>query len=270
MTQPLDRLPLPIVRIKTRRRSVGAAVLSTALGLSLVVNLVALLEVQTLRDELASFEGSESVSSPTTQTPPRLALAPSDNPPSREEVSVADIYESAILSVVTIECLASQGTGFAYRVTPPAGFTTVIVTNHHVISSCSSLGTGVAMRGQEIGEVVGEVFSWDEANDLAFIVTSAEMPALEDAGSSRIGDSVIAIGSPFGLEGTLTQGVISNVTDRHYQTDAAINPGNSGGPLLDRQGRVLGVNTWKRDGEGIGIAHRISLVCDQLAICEGK
>jgi S1-C subfamily serine protease len=236
----------------------------------LVVNLFALLEVQSLRDELESLQGSESVSNAATQIPERLVVATSDQTPSQEETSIADIYEGAILSVVTIECLASQGTGFAYRVTPPAGFATVIVTNHHVISGCNALGTEVVLRAQRIGEVVGEVFSWDETNDLAFIVTTAELPAINTAVAARIGDSVIAIGSPFGLEGTLTQGVISNFTDRHYQTDAAINPGNSGGPLLDLQGRVLGVNTWKGDGEGIGIAHRISLVCDQLAICDAE
>ena len=270
MTVPLNHLPLPMVRVKKRNRNLGAVVLSVSLGLSLAVNLVALLEVQSLRDELASVQGSESPSNAASQIPERLVVTPGDQTPSQEQVSVADIYEAAILSVVTVECLASQGTGFAYRVAPPNGFATVIVTNHHVISNCNALGTEVVLRGQRIGDVVGEVFSWDETNDLAFIVTTAELPAIDTAVVARIGDSVIAIGSPFGLEGTLTQGVISNLTDRHYQTDAAINPGNSGGPLLDLQGRILGVNTWKRDGEGIGIAHRISLVCDELAICDAQ
>jgi S1-C subfamily serine protease len=208
-----------------------------------------------------------------------LRLAPSDEPPSDSQLSVADIYESAIRSVVTIECRTSQGTGFSYGLIPPAGFSTVIVTNHHVISSCA-VGTEVLVRGPEIGEVVGEVFSWDfsldeaKNNDLAFIVTTTELPTLQAASDARIGDAVIAIGSPFGLEGTLTQGVISNFTDKGYQTDAAINRGNSGGPLLDLQGRVLGVNTKKLDGEGvegiegIGFAHKISLVCQRLAVCD--
>ena len=267
--EPKDASPLPVVRIKRRRTNVGVVLLSLALGLSLLVNWVALVEVQSLRDQLASVETSALSVESGIEAFERLVITPSDEPSSDSQLSVADIYESAIRSVVTIECLASQGTGFSYTVTPPEGFSSVIVTNHHVIQSCSALGTEVLVRSAEIGEVVGEVFSWDEANDLAFIVTARELPAIQAASDARIGDAVIAIGSPFGLEGTLTQGVISNFTNRYFKTDAAINPGNSGGPLLDLEGRVLGVNTWKADGEGIGIAHKVSLLCQRLAICEG-
>lgn len=267
MTLPQSNSPLPVVRIKQRRTNIGMIVLSLALGLSLLVNLVALVEVQSLRDELASIETSDLSSDPATEAPQRLTISPSEEPSGDAQLSVADIYESAIRSVVTIECLASQGTGFSYEVAPPPGFSSVIVTNHHVISSCSALGTEVLVRGPDIGEVLGEVFSWDEINDLAFIVTTTELPTMQAATNARIGDAVIAIGSPLGLEGTLTQGVISNLTDRYFQTDAAINPGNSGGPLLDLQGRVIGVNTWKADGEGIGIAHKITLLCQRLAVC---
>lgn len=261
--------PLPVIRVKRRRTNLGALVLSFALGLSLLVNVVALLEVQSLRDEVASHEISARTTSSSLDAPERLRILPGEPLPVESQLSVADIYEAAIQSVVTIECLAAQGTGFSYELSPPAGFATVIITNHHVIDSCNSFGAEVLIRGPKIGEVGGEVFSWDEENDLAFIVTTTELPTIQAADDARIGDAVIAIGSPFGLEGTLTQGVISNLTDRYYQTDAAINPGNSGGPLLDLQGRVLGINTWKRDGEGIGIAHRITLVCELLATCEG-
>ncbi len=273
MTLPHNNIPLPVIRVKRRRTNLGVIVLSLALGLSLLVNMVALVEVQSLRDELASIESSAMSSNPSTPAPERLKVAPSDETPTDSQLSVADIYESAIRSVVTIECRTSQGTGFSYEAAPPAGFSTVIVTNYHVISSCA-VGTEVLLRSPEIGDVVGEVFSWDEANDLAFVVTTTELPTMKVASVPRIGDAVIAIGSPFGLEGTLTQGVISNFTDKGYQTDAAINRGNSGGPLLDLQGRVLGVNTKKLDGEGvegiegIGFAHKISLVCQRLAVCD--
>jgi len=267
MTVPPDLSPLPIIRIKKRRSNLGLVVLSAGLAISLIVNLFALLEVQSLREDLARIEVSAVVANPNSDAPERLRIVPEDHAASDELLSVADVYESAIRSVVTIECRMSQGAGFAYGVAPPAGYATVLVTNHHVINDCATSGSQVVVRGQEIGEVVGDVFAWDALNDLAFIVTKTEMPAIELASDARIGDGVIAIGSPFGLEGTLTQGVISNFTERHYQTDAAINPGNSGGPLLDLQGRVLGVNTWKRDGEGIGIAHRISLLCEKIAMC---
>lgn len=267
MSLPGAQEPLPIVRVKRPRNNLGAIVLSVGLGLSLMVNAVALFEVQSLRTELSSLEALPTPGEASISEPDRLLLPAPQQAQDDGALSVADIYDSAIRSVVTIECPSSQGTGFAYELLPPDGFATVIVTNHHVISSCTVLGADVLIRGEEVGEVSGEVFSFDETNDLGLVVTRTELPVIAPAVDARIGDLVVAIGSPFGLEGTLTQGVISNLTDRQYQTDAAINPGNSGGPLLDGQGRVLGVNTWKVDGEGIGIAPRISLVCERLALC---
>jgi S1-C subfamily serine protease len=129
-----------------------------------------------------------------------------------------------------------------------------IVTNYHVIEDAEELSVTMADGETYPAEIVGE----DPTNDLAIIRIEADgLPRpvpLSDSDTLRVGQFVVAIGNPFGLERTLTAGVISSLgrvikgPDGRFigeviQTDAAINPGNSGGPLLDLNGRVIGVNS---------------------------
>ena len=146
-----------------------------------------------------------------------------------------------------------------------------IVTNYHVIENAEELLVTLAGGQAYEARVVGV----DPANDLAVIDIDAsealpEPAVLGDSDQLRVGQFVIAIGNPFGLEQTLTIGVISALgrviqspEDNRFigeaiQTDAAINPGNSGGPLLDLKGRVIGVNSQiispSRASAGIGFA----------------
>jgi putative serine protease PepD len=99
-------------------------------------------------------------------------------------------------------------------------------------------------------------------------MTTASLPIIEDGTEAEIGDQVVAIGSPLGFSGTITTGIISQVYSDAYQTDAAINPGNSGGPLLDMRGRLLGVNTLGFGREGLNIAFRPALLCDNILDCD--
>jgi len=129
-----------------------------------------------------------------------------------------------------------------------------IVTNYHVIENAEELSVTLADGETYSAEVVGV----DPTNDLAVIRIGAdslpEPVSLGDSDALRVGQFAVAIGNPFGLERTLTVGVISslgrvirgpenNFIGEVIQTDAAINPGNSGGPLLDLEGRVIGVNS---------------------------
>ena len=116
--------------------------------------------------------------------------------------------------------------------------------------------------------VDGEVWDWDEENDLALIMVDEEIPAILAATEARVGERVVAIGSPLGFAETLTTGIISQVYSDTYQTDAAINPGNSGGPLLDMRGRVLGVKTLGFGREGLNIAFRPELLCENVLSCD--
>ena len=140
-----------------------------------------------------------------------------------------------------------------------------IVTNDHVIRGASAVHVVLADGRQLDAEVVGA----DAANDLAVLRVASKTPLpaarLGTSADLMIGETVVAIGSPFGLTKTVTSGVLSAVArsfkanDQLYidflQTDAAINPGNSGGPLLNLDGEVIGINTAIFNGaQGIGFA----------------
>jgi serine protease Do len=141
-----------------------------------------------------------------------------------------------------------------------------IVTNNHVVRGADELTITLADGRQLKGEVVGT----DSHTDLAVVKVSAgglTAAQLGDSSAMEVGDWVVAIGTPFGLEQTVTAGIISatgrssvGITDYEdfLQTDAAINPGNSGGPLVSMEGKVVGINTAiaSRTGSynGIGFA----------------
>jgi Do/DeqQ family serine protease len=138
-----------------------------------------------------------------------------------------------------------------------------ILTNNHVVSEANRIDVRLRNGKRYPATLVGA----DSATDLAMLKIDARgLPQAEFASSekARVGQFVIAIGSPFGLDYTVTTGVLSakgrggigaNEIEDYLQTDASINPGNSGGPLVDLQGRVLGINTMIIGrGSGIGFA----------------
>ncbi len=143
-----------------------------------------------------------------------------------------------------------------------------ILTNSHVVAGAQQ----IRVRFHDGREVTGRVVGINERFDIALIYAPAPglRPAvLGDSDSIRVGQWAIAIGSPFGLEQTVTVGVVSATGRRglgtgtygdFIQTDAAINPGNSGGPLCDLDGRVIGINSMiVSTGQGIGFAIPINL-----------
>ena len=147
----------------------------------------------------------------------------------------------------------------------------LVLTNAHVIAKTDQLIVGLSDGRRVIGNVVGE----DSLTDLAVIKLQAKGPwptaQLGDSDKLKVGDWAIAVGNPFGLENTVTLGIISNlnrdvaqlgISDKRIdliQTDAAINPGNSGGPLLNSVGEVIGINTLVRSGPGAGLGFAIPI-----------
>jgi len=150
-----------------------------------------------------------------------------------------------------------QGSGF---IIDPRGY---ILTNNHVVAGSQDLIVRFNDGRETRGQVVGSDPRFDVA--LVRIKTSGLRPAmLGDSNKIKVGQWAIAIGSPFGLEHTMTVGVVS-ATGRKglgrgtygdfIQTDASINPGNSGGPLLDINGQVIGINSMiAAEGQGLGFA----------------
>jgi serine protease DegQ len=144
----------------------------------------------------------------------------------------------------------------------------LILTNHHVIEGADQIEVALADGRRTSARVIGT----DPESDLAVLRVSLDgLPTVEFGSPStlRVGDAVLAIGNPFGVGLTVTQGIVSalgrdqlNLTlfEDFIQTDAAINPGNSGGALVDTQGRLVGINTaiYSRDGGNMGIGFAIS------------
>jgi serine protease Do len=156
----------------------------------------------------------------------------------------------------------SLGSGF---IIDKDGF---IVTNNHVIENAEKIKVKLKDGKEYNAEIIGR----DTSTDLALIKVPSgnNLPviAFGDSNSLKVGQWVVAIGSPFGLEQTVTAGILSakgrvigsGPYDNFLQTDASINPGNSGGPLIDMQGQVVGINTAIiASGQGIGFAIPINL-----------
>ncbi len=143
-----------------------------------------------------------------------------------------------------------------------------IVTNNHVVEGAEVIRVNFESDGEsrEIS-YEAQVIGTDKETDLALLKVEAEKPlpfiAFGDSDKIEVGEWVVAIGNPFGLDHTVTAGILSakfrnigsNTLVRFLQTDASINPGNSGGPLLNMDGQVIGINTAiVAQGQGIGFA----------------
>ena len=173
------------------------------------------------------------------------------------------IYEKSSRAVVNISNIAVNY-DFFYRAIPAesgsgSGFiigeSGIIVTNYHVVENASKLVVTLSNNSQWPGKLIGA----DPNNDLAIVriqapVDSYDILEFSNSNDIVVGQKVLALGNPFGLRQTLTTGIISALgrtiaakngrkIEGIIQTDAAINPGNSGGPLLDSEGKVIGINT---------------------------
>jgi S1-C subfamily serine protease len=158
----------------------------------------------------------------------------------------------------------------------------LVLTNAHVVDQVDGVEVTLADGRQLDGEVVGA----DPVTDLALVrlekTNNLQVAPLGDSEALEVGDWAIAMGSPYGLERTVTLGIISSLhrdilslgfADKRLdliQTDAAINPGNSGGPLINATGEVVGINTLVRSGPGAGLGFAIPInlakgVADQLS-----
>ena len=158
----------------------------------------------------------------------------------------------------------SQGSGFIFA-------DGLVMTNAHVVNGSDKVIVGLTNGKKLNAKLIGQDFF----TDLAVLKIEGKGPwikaKLGDSTKIKVGDWAIAVGNPFGLENTVTLGIISNLNrnvnklgiyDKKLeliQTDAAINPGNSGGPLLNSKGEVIGINTLIRSGPGAGLSFAIPI-----------
>lgn len=170
--------------------------------------------------------------------------------------SIAQLVSPSVVSL-EVSGISGSGTGSG-SIYKSTSSTSYIVTNNHVVEGAASGGTiEVELNNGDV--VSGTIVGRDSEYDLAVVsINKGNLPEIPKGNSTSIsiGDAVVAFGSPLGLSGTVTSGIISalnrpvttgSTSITSYidaiQTDAAINPGNSGGPLVDSQGRIIGVNS---------------------------
>jgi 2-alkenal reductase len=228
-----------------------------------------------LADMAVVQPAADVVAAPAVSPAASVAIA------SQEDVFI-NLYQQVNPAVVSVNLTQGGGSGF---VVDPDGY---IVTNNHVVEQGGPILVRFSSGDSRQAEVVGT----DPQGDIALLKVDAapgELTALTlgDSDALQVGQIVVAIGSPFGLESTMTTGIVSGLsralpsdglsTGPNYQvpdviqTDAAINPGNSGGPLLNLKGEVIGINTAiespVRANSGVGFAvpsNVVGVVIDQL------
>jgi len=164
------------------------------------------------------------------------------------------IIEESVKSVVTIRTDVSQGTGF---IISDDGY---LVTNAHVLVGASE----VESVNYEQEKISTDFIGYNGELDIALLKIKGNNNylELEDSDNIQVGEKVIAIGNPLGLQFSVSEGIVSGVhrtseglEGKYIQTDAALNPGNSGGPLINKKGKVIGINNFKfGEGESLGFA----------------
>ena len=186
------------------------------------------------------------------------------------------------LSTVVVTCGQSQGTGWAVDLGPVAAdadfqlkvkdnlYPYSVITNHHVIEACENDPDAVRVSNGTTN-YISSLFTIDKRNDLAIVATQARIPELEISPRPSPGWWAMALGSPFGLEKSVSTGNVMNVTvDGYVISTAPVNPGNSGGPLVNSLGQVMGTNTaFLRGYQSVNIASDVDLLCRKLVDCGG-
>ncbi|MDR1353482.1 MAG: trypsin-like peptidase domain-containing protein [Treponema sp.] len=208
----------------------------------------------------------------------------------RENISVYEQLNEAVVNITTetvainwfLEPVPQEGGAGSGSIIDTQGY---VLTNNHVIENAYKVFINLADGAQIEGAVVGT----DRENDLAVLkfdppqgVQLKTVP-FGDSENLRVGQKVLAIGNPFALERTLTVGIVSglgrpvqisrqNIIRDMIQTDASINPGNSGGPLLDAQGKMIGINTmiYSPSGGSIGIGFAVPVNTAKRVVAELK
>lgn len=249
----------PTVQTKVLRQGPWMHPFPIIVGISIMGLLASLLlanlQINRLSDELAKTDYYHS--------PPNLAQL------------IVDIQKSTMI----VHCGESLGSGWVIalgEVVDTASpeekklnklYPGSVITNYHVIKDCISTPDSIrTSNGSKEYESI--LFSYDEKNDLAIISTKLLLSPLPISEKPSPGWWSMSLGSPYGIEKSISIGNIMNIVDQEIISTADINPGNSGGPLVNSFGQVIGTNTWKRvDASGINVARSVQLLCDKLVAC---
>lgn len=198
-----------------------------------------------------------------------------------QPADLSALIEKVQRSTVTVRCKKSQGSGWVLDLGAPTDdasaadleidrkFPYEVITNHHVIEDCVDSPERVRARAGE-EEYDAYLYSWDEENDLAIVAISQEIPNLEISTKPQPGWWAMAIGTPYGLEGSISIGNVMNTEESDIIATTPLNSGNSGGPMVNSRGQVMGTNTWvlvEDDAQDWNVAVGTPALCDVVVEC---
>jgi len=261
--QPMSGLPALVLSI-----------VAILVALSLSVAIAFLLFDDSESDQsVANIESSATAEGVSTSASDLFA-APDD---------LGNLIEKVRASTVTILCDESQGSGWVLDlggVADDSGeealkldrkYPNEVITNHHVIEDCVDTPRKVrAQTGPE--EFDAYLYSWDEENDLALVAITQNVPHLEVSEKPEPGWWAMAVGTPYGLEGSISIGNVMNLEGFYVYATSPLNSGNSGGPMVNSLGQVMGTSTatliGDDDPQDWNIAMGIPALCEGIVICD--
>ena len=264
----------PVQITKQRNPWKWIGVIALVLAITSLTGLVVVQQQFTELEETIANSGDEQSNEPSQITNSESFYnAPTD---------LQELLRNVRKSTVTIECKSSQGSGWVIELgspdpdTDPEGyeidqeFPVEVITNDHVIEKCHDNPRKV--RAIANGETYDAIlYSYDEENDLALVAIKQDVPALELSPKPEPGWWAVAVGTPYGLEGTVSIGNIMNLEGTDVIATTPLNSGNSGGPLINSKGQVIGTNSWVLTGDddpqdwNVAVAHRA--LCKELVDC---
>ncbi len=192
--------------------------------------------------------------------------------------SIEKLVERTQDSTVTVICRTgkdsvSQGTAWAIDLEngKDEKYPTSLITNHHVIEDCIPAGGKLTVAELFEKEVPAEIIKWDKKNDLAVLATGLKLKSLELSDFDPWpGYWVMALGSADGYEGSVAFGSVLNSNVDEILITANVSGGNSGGPLVDNEGKVVGIVSWSSTKEQYNGAISLNAMCSKILECDGK
>ena len=247
--------------LRSRSRGIGLALVVAVLAGGLAVWSLQRTDSALRRGEAMAKE-LEASRQQAAALDARLGELEADAAAAPDPVATAERVKESVFTIIS-----STGRGSAWVGAVEEG-RSLLVTNNHVVGQEARPGSVVTVVREEV-RMEGEVLRIDEGRDLAVVAVDEVFPPLDMADDSpRVGEPVLVVGSPLGLEQSVVTGIVSAFRDEHIQISAPLNPGNSGGPVVDADGEVIGVAVLKVGNEvtqAIGLAIPVGEVCTLLA-----
>lgn len=232
--------------------------------------------------QASTTQGPDSPASSSNSSTAAVAVATGDTDLFEAPEDLGALIKQVQASTVTIRCKGSQGSGWVIDLGAPADdageealeldakYPNEVITNHHVIEECVDTPGKVRALAGDV-EYDAYLYTWDEKQDLALVAISQDVPALAFSKEPKPGWWAMAVGTPYGLEGSVSIGNVMNTEATDVISTTPLNSGNSGGPLVNAKGEVMATNTAvyvEDDAQDWNIAVSIPALCKEVVACD--